>query len=69
MRIYRTRDGDVLDAICKAELGAEAHVTAVLEANPRLAARGPVYPAGLRIVLPDVSAVVAQGDVRLWGRT
>lgn len=37
MRTFRTRDGDMLDAICKAELGSEAHVPIVLAANPRLA--------------------------------
>ncbi|PTE21337.1 phage tail protein [Cereibacter changlensis JA139] len=69
MTSYRTIDGDVLDAICKAELGSEAHVPAVLEANPHLADLGPVYPAGILITLPAVTATVATGAIRLWGRT
>lgn len=69
MTTYRTTDGDMLDAICKAELGSEAHVPAVLEANPHLADLGPVYPAGVVIELPAVVQVVATGAIRLWGRT
>lgn len=70
MRSYRTRQGDMLDAICKAELGSEAHAPAVLATNPRLADLGPVYPAGLVIQLPEVAAAVAPGSgtIRLWGR-
>lgn len=68
-RLYRTSDGDMLDAICARELGSERHVASVLEANPGLAALGPVYQAGLKITLPDVSEPVTRGQVRLWGRT
>lgn len=69
MTSYRTIDGDMLDAICKAELGSEAHVPAVLEANPHLADLGPIYPAGILITLPAVRTAVATGAIRLWGRT
>lgn len=69
-RIYRTQEGDVLDAICRAELGSEAHVVAVLKANPGLAALGPVFGAGLEIALPDLPAkTVRTGEVRLWGKS
>lgn len=67
--IYRTINGDMLDRVCKTQLGSESHITAVLEANPGLAALGPVYPAGVLITLPDVSAPVAAGLIRLWGMT
>ena len=67
--IYVTKDGDMLDAICLAKLGSETHAPIVLDANPHLADRGPVYVAGISIDLPDVSAPVAAGQVRLWGRT
>ncbi|MBP9184345.1 MAG: tail protein X [Fuscovulum sp.] len=69
MRTVVTAEGDMLDLICKRVLGSEAHVPAVLAANPRLAGLGPVYPAGLTIVLPEIAAPVAAGQVRLWGRT
>ncbi|ABA80961.1 phage tail protein [Rhodobacter sphaeroides] len=68
-RIYRTLAGDMLDAICKARLGSERHVPAVLAANPHLAALGSVYPAGVLITLPEVAEPVATGQIRLWGRT
>jgi len=64
---YRTRDGDMLDAICWKHYGREAAITAVLEANPHLAERGPVLPAGLVITLPDLPpAPETAGTVRLW---
>lgn len=66
---YRTLDGDMLDAICKTRLGSERHVPAVLDANPGLAALGPVYPAGVLILLPDVVAPTRSGQIRLWGQT
>lgn len=66
---YRTVDGDMLDAISRAELGSEAHVPLILDANPRLADLGPVYPAGLLITLPTAPAPAAARQVRLWGRT
>lgn len=69
MTTYVTIDGEVLDAICKRELGSEAHVPAVLEANPHLADLGPVYDAGVRINLPVVTEPVSKGAIRLWGRT
>lgn len=69
MTTYVTIDGDVLDAICKRKLGSEAHVPAVLDANPHLADLGPVYDAGVHIVLPVVAEPVTKGQIRLWGRT
>lgn len=70
MSLYRTRDGDMLDAICKQALGSERQVPAVLALNPHLADLGPVYAAGVIITLPDAAPErVATGQVRLWGRT
>lgn len=67
---YRTSQGDVLDAICLSELGSEAHVPAVLDINPGLAALGPVYEAGVVITLPEIdSSAVVVGEIRLWGTT
>jgi phage tail protein X len=68
MSSYRTNQGDVLDAICRELLGDESHAPAVLAANPGLADLGPVYPAGLMITLPVVSAPVVSGTIKLWGR-
>ena len=66
--IVRTRDGDVLDKICQDHYGPAAYdVEAVYEANPGLAALGPVLPAGILIKLPQKSEVAPKRPVvRLW---
>lgn len=64
-----TRDGDVLDAICATHYGTEnlsAVFTLVLEANQGLAEKGAVYPAGVRIVLPDITQQVSESPYSLW---
>ena len=66
-QIYRCKDGDMLDWICWKYYGRQAGaVEAVLEANSGLADRGPVYPAGLEITLPDLPASNETDVVRLW---
>ena len=63
-----TLDGDFLDDLVAQHYGVEAAsgaLNAVLAANPGLAARGPVLPAGLTIVLPDL-APTDTGVLRLW---
>jgi phage tail protein X len=69
MTVWRTTDGDMLDAICREHYGTEAQVAAVLEANRGLAALGPVYPAGVLITLPVIAVPAEAGQIRLWGRT
>ncbi len=70
MTRYLTRDGDMLDAICRRELGSEAHVAKTLDLNPGLAARGPIYAVGTVITLPDAPQLpLVTGTLRLWGRT
>lgn len=68
MAFYRTKDGDMLDAICRAHYGETARYTeAVLATNPGLAARGPVFSAGVVINLPDLGELsVNAASVRLW---
>lgn len=39
---YRTKDGDVLDAICREYYGKDGMLEAVYEANTGLADQGPV---------------------------
>lgn len=66
MATYRTTDGDMLDIICWAAYGRQSGaVEAVLDANRGLADRGPVYPAGVEISLPQITAPSAQ-PARLW---
>lgn len=63
---YRTKDGDVLDLICRHHYGDAPHsVEAVHDANPGLAAHGPILPAGIVIDLPEAQPAEPQ-TIRLW---
>lgn len=60
------RAGETVDAIVWRFLGTSA-VEPVLEANPGLAARGPLLPEGLEIVLPAGAAAPADPPLpQLW---
>lgn len=67
-QIYKTKDGDMLDSICRDYYGASSgYVEQVLTANPGLAELGPVYDAGVEIILPDVSTTSnTSARVSLW---
>lgn len=67
MSRYRTIDGDMVDAICKAHYGDESMMVAVYQANPGLAAKGPVLPMGLVIELPEQNPTGTRTPIRLWG--
>jgi len=64
---YRTVDGDMIDTLARRAYGSEAGVVTIYEANPRLAALGPVLPRGLLIALPDAAPAPVQRPIRLWG--
>jgi phage tail protein X len=66
MRAYRTKDGDMVDEICVAEYGTEAMTELVYEANPGLAARGPILPKGIYITLPNQIEAKVKSPIRLW---
>jgi len=64
---YRTRPGDMLDAICHRYYdGRPGAVEAVLEANPGLCQLGPVLPEGRLIELPGLPQPEKPGVVSLW---
>ena len=65
---YRTRDGDMIDAVCRRYYGTEAGtVEVVLEANPGLAARGPVLEGGILVELPELPRPLKTIDtLKLW---
>ena len=68
-RVYLTVQGDVLDAICARELGSDALAPSVLDAHPRLAGLGPIYPEGVAILLPaPPQATPVAARITLWGR-
>ncbi|MCL6284705.1 tail protein X [Ruegeria sp. 2012CJ41-6] len=66
---YRTKDGDVLDAVCTKHYGDLSwRIEDVIAANPGLSARGAVLPSGLLIELPPVEDAAPQRPtLRLWG--
>lgn len=66
MTQYRTVDGDMIDAICKAHYGREDMAVAVYEANPGLAQRGPILGMGVVITLPEVAPAAPRKPIRLW---
>ncbi|WP_039017359.1 tail protein X [Halocynthiibacter namhaensis] len=67
MTPYRTKDGDMIDAICKAHYGSETMAEAVYEANPGLAAMGSLLPMGVVVLLPERTPEPVRQPIRLWG--
>lgn len=64
---YRTKEGDSVDLICWHIYGATIGIVEqVLDANPGLAALGPVLPVGTLVTLPEVSQPSAGNEVALW---
>lgn len=64
---YRTRPGDMLDAICHKYYGARPGATEeVLEANPGLCRQGALLPEGVVIQLPALAPAPVAGQVSLW---
>jgi phage tail protein X len=64
--IYRTKQGDMLDAICAAHYAGDVSMlAAVLAANPHLSARPPVLENGVILTLPPARPVVLETR-RLW---
>jgi len=67
MAAYRTKDGDMLDAICFRHYGTSTRTTElVLDANPGLADLGARLASGVEIYLPDMKPEPAVAPVRLW---
>lgn len=67
MAQYRTKEGDTVDLICWHIYGATSGIVEqVLDANPGLAALGPVLPVGTLVTLPQVSQPSAENEVALW---
>lgn len=67
MSVYVTKAGDTADLICMELYGRTAEVTeALLEANPGLAARGAVLPAGLTLNVPAAPDTRRRAPTRLW---
>lgn len=64
---YRTKRGDMLDAICHDYYkGRPGTTEEVLNANPGLSKLGPVLPEGMVIELPDLQPAEDTSKVVLW---
>jgi phage tail protein X len=67
MTQYRTKTGDMIDALCFHFYGRQAQaVEQVYEANRGLADAGPVLPSGMIIELPEIPAAAAAKTIKLW---
>lgn len=66
--VVRSLQGDTVDKLCYRHLGKTAGVTeATLELNHGLASYGPLLPAGVPVILPEVTAATATAPtVQLW---
>ena len=64
---YITTQGDTVDLIAFNRFGGSSGPTeSILDANPGLAARGPVLPAGLTIRIPVPVKKDRAQSTRLW---
>jgi phage tail protein X len=67
MRVYRTKDGDMVDEIVYRFYGqTSGYVEKVYAANRHLAELGDKLPCDLEIVLPLIAEVESQKEVSLW---
>lgn len=63
----RANQGDSVDSLCWRHLGSSAPVESVLEANPGLAALGPILPEGTLVELIDEAPPVSiRKTINLW---
>lgn len=61
------RQGETVDQIAARCYGGDTAMTlAILEANPGLAALGPILPHGTVVVLPELQAAPAAPTLSLW---
>lgn len=61
-----TRQGDMVDLICWRIYGTTTMAEAVYQANPGLAARGPMLPAGIPVTLPVKEERAERATINLW---
>ncbi|MBD3610557.1 MAG: tail protein X [Gammaproteobacteria bacterium] len=59
--------GDTVDKVCHRHYGHTSGVVEqVLEANPGLAAYGPVLPVATRIIMPEAPDTTTDTTINLW---
>lgn len=65
---YSTKDGDTVDLIVYQHYGTTGAriVEQVLDANKGLADYGPILPAGVLVLLPNLDTTASEQAVKLW---
>lgn len=63
---YITQEGDSVDLIAYRRFGTHGMEASIWTANPGLAARGPILPAGLSITIPVPEVKDRTVNDRLW---
>ncbi len=65
---YHSKEGESLDEIVWRHYSAETRgaLETVLEANPGLAAKGPILPMATKVLLPSIDAPKEIESTRLW---
>lgn len=68
MIVYTSKDGDTIDNIAWKQYGTRAGrvMERLLDANPGIADYGPVLPAGVTIVIPDLPIPAEKKTIKLW---
>jgi phage tail protein X len=61
-------EGDSVDLIAYRRYGSHGMEQAILEANPGLAALGPILPLGTRVALPAEEVKDRASSPRAWGK-
>lgn len=61
-------EGDSVDLIAYVRYGTHGMEQAILDANPGLAAFGPILPLGTRVVLPVDNIQDRASNPRAWGK-
>lgn len=64
---YIRQTGLTVDLVCHIHCGrTDGVIEAVYDANPGLAALGPVLPIGTTLTLPEMPKQAAKTVIRLW---
>lgn len=66
MEEYICQEGDTVDLICFARFQAHGMESAILKANPGLAALGPILPLGLVVKIPVPLVKDRRAATNIW---
>lgn len=64
---YITQEGDTVDLIAFNRFGRHGMEAQIWDANPGLAALGPILPTGMSVIIPVPEVKDRAMSDRLWG--